>query len=176
MKKHYLTLTTALFFSGLFAGAALAGEEKAVIPAGDYECQVDSMYKFRPCKVELDGQGRSVLRVPEGGLLAFEGVVQKKDKWLLIEGSLTDARPFGCFICDERCEREPGSCACTELPKETSKECKKQTVLGLLKPSGKGKWTGSLTHRLYSNEYKDGKPTGVSSELNVYDLTIRAKK
>lgn len=145
--------------------AARAESDAATIPPGAYECQVSRGYRFRPCTVSPGDGGDSVLEVPAGGLLAFTGTLHRRDAWILVEGRLTEPRPFGCFSCQEQCSVEPASCVCEEIAPAKSAECLRQPIHVLLKPAGKGKWVGVMAYRLHTLD-----------ETWVFDVTIRKPK
>lgn len=153
-----------VMIAGVLVGvSAQASAEPGPIPAGKYECQVSSEYKFRSCTVSDDGK----LDVPAGGLVAIAGPVSKQDDgWIAIDGRLTEKRSFGCHNCREGCE--DGSCPCKEVPLDVQKTCQAQPVYVLLKPAGKGKWSGALVYSHYDVERK--------TEVNVSSFIIRAKK
>lgn len=171
-----LAIALLLIFSSFVAWAGnKQSNPSSPIPPGSYECQIDISYKFRPCEVVRDTNRQSTLRIPEGGLLALEGSINQEVDWILVEGRLTEARPFGCFSCQERCSQNPNSCECKELLPQASAECKIQPLHLLLRASGKGNWSGVLPYLVYYNKYQNGKIIGYERQPDLYKVTIRQK-
>ncbi|MGE0320967.1 MAG: hypothetical protein AB7S68_01615 [Polyangiaceae bacterium] len=100
----------------------------AKLKAGLYRCSVGEGYKLRDCLVEKDGEGRTLLEIGRGNLIAARGVIWDEGKGLHFEGYLTDDRPFGCFSCQDRCYIEPTQCGCQVAPFEVAEACVVQSV------------------------------------------------
>ena len=125
-------------------------------------------YKLRDCTVERDAEGRTFLEFAEGNLLGMRGVVTDTGGALEFEGFLTEAQPFGCSSCQERCITDPSSCACDPLPAEAIVECLAQPLRFTLRPSPKGSYHGVLAYRVYYNDY-----VGEGSERRPEGFTFR---
>lgn len=147
----------------------------AAIAPGDYRCKVSREYKLRPCTVRVDERGHTRLTIPEA-LIALEGVVYDEGRGLRFDGWPTEARPFGCFTCDERCTVDPSSCACTELPPAASAHCLAQPVAIDFKADGKG-WKGTLRWGIYYSRYQGDLPgrRPVGYEIRTEDLVVELR-
>lgn len=135
----------------------------ARVAPGTYACRIDSMYKLRPCTVTKDEHGFTHIAMP-GSLLGFEGVLYDDGAAMILDGTSADRRPFGCFSCDENCS-EPGSCVCTELPPEASRECLGLPLTARLTKVG-ATWRGTFTHVSYSNHYEG---SGAERRVTSFD-------
>jgi hypothetical protein len=88
---------------------------KGTLPApGEYLCKIAKEYKLRPCTVAADGDTVR-LTIPEG-LFGVEGTLHEDEGVVFFDGRLSEPRSWGCFRCAERCETDPASCACIEVP------------------------------------------------------------
>jgi len=126
----------------------------ARLAPGAYSCKVSREYRLRDCRVERDADGRTFLEFADGNLLALRGVVYDRAGALEFEGWLTDAEPFGCTSCAERCILDPATCSCTPLPVEAIAACVAQPVRFTLRAaSAAGTYRGVLVHQVYYNEY-----------------------
>lgn len=126
----------------------------ARLAPGAYACKVSREYRLRACRVERDAEGRTFLEFGEGNLLALRGVVYDHAGALEFEGWLSDAEPFGCTSCDERCILDPASCSCTPLPVEAVSQCVAQPARFTLRAAATpGTYRGVLVHHVYYNEY-----------------------
>lgn len=73
------------------------------IQPGHYDCKVTRLYKLRPCRVERDSEGRTILTFEEG-LLHLRGVLYDDGPIVRYEASLLDAKSV---IACEGCTRQP---------------------------------------------------------------------
>jgi hypothetical protein len=119
---------------------------------GDYMCRVDAMYKLRPCTVTRDERGFIWLDAP-GGLVHLKGVLYDDAAGVVFDGASGDARPFGCFSCQERCAAQPSSCACQELMPDASRECLARPLTVRLSRKGQS-YVGTLPYTTYFNHYE----------------------
>ncbi len=122
------------------------------IAAGDYVCRIDAGYKLRPCSVTVDERGFTWLEIPSG-LIPVKGVLSDEGNAVVFDGAPTEERPFGCFSCQERCTKEPGTCMCQELLPDASRECLARPVVVRLTKKGQG-YTGWLDYVTYFNRYE----------------------
>ncbi len=120
---------------------------------GLYRCSVGEGYKLRDCLVEKDADGRTLLEIGEGNLIAARGVVWDEGRGLHFEGWLTDARPFGCFGCQDRCYVDPDSCGCKPPPFEVAEACVVQQVSMDLKGAG-NQFRGELLYHQFWATYE----------------------
>jgi hypothetical protein len=120
---------------------------------GAYACRVSREYRLRACTVERDADGRTFLEFAEGNLLGMRGVVYDRAGAVEFEGWLAEEQPFGCTSCQDRCIAHPGTCGCDPLPPDAVVECLKQPLRITLRPTGGGKYHGTLGYRVYYNEY-----------------------
>jgi hypothetical protein len=125
----------------------------ARLAPGAYACRVSREYRLRRCTVERDEAGRTLLEFAEGNLIGMRGVVTDAGTTLEFEGWLTEQQPFGCSHCADRCIEDPSSCSCDELPEAAVRECVAQPVRVTLRPHGAGRYRGTMTYRVYYNEY-----------------------
>lgn len=125
----------------------------ARLAPGAYACRVSREYRLRECTVERDAEGRTFLEFAEGNLLGMRGVVYDRSGTLEFEGWLAEEQPFGCTSCQDRCIAHPGTCGCDPLPPDAVVECLKQPLRMTLRPTGGGKYHGTLDYRVYYNEY-----------------------
>ncbi|MCA9628453.1 MAG: hypothetical protein KC766_12335 [Myxococcales bacterium] len=100
----------------------------AKLKPGLYRCSVGQGYKLRDCLVEKDAEGRTLLEIGSGNLIAARGVIWDRGGGLHFEGWLTDKRPFGCFGCQDRCYVDPTKCGCKPPPFEVAEACVVQSV------------------------------------------------
>jgi len=120
---------------------------------GPYSCRVSREYRLRDCTVERDAEGRTLLEFAEGNLIGMRGVVTDAGGALEFEGWLTEEQPFGCSHCADRCVEDPSSCSCDELPEAAVVECVAQPLRVTLRPSAAGRYRGSMSYRVFYNEY-----------------------
>lgn len=154
--------------------------------SGEYECRIDTGYRFRPCTITVQDSGRIELAFG-GGLVGVRGrlsPVQDSKSRLVFEGKLAGERPFGCFTCHARCAEPGAECGCREIPAAGAKECVEQPLTSILKKQGKG-WTGTLPQRVYSVEYaplekgqrpQDRAVVGYSYTFYLHRFDIRPKR
>lgn len=150
----------------------------AAITPGEYLCKISKEYKLRPCTVRVDPQGHTMITMPEA-LLPLEGVLYDEGGGLHLDAWPTEARPFGCFSCAERCAADPSSCECSELPPAATAHCLAQPITAALKRAGEG-WKGKLRWGVYFNRYQgalpDRRPIGYEIEDNEMVVEIRPAK
>jgi hypothetical protein len=167
----------ALFIPSLAAAGPLP-------PAGDYECRIDKGYKYRPCTV--DEAGITQLQF-DGGFVGVKGrlgpINDSKSK-VFFEGTLTDARPFGCFSCNAKCSEPGATCGCSEIPPAGSAQCLAQPMNAALKKKGRT-WSGTLPQQVYSVVYEplkkgqrpmDRAVIGFTYEIHLHKFDIRKKR
>jgi len=144
------------------------------LPPGTYGCRSDAGYKYRPCTIAKDPSGFTHITMP-GSLINLVGVLYDDGPALVIDGTNGDLRPFGCFICQERCSDEPGSCYCTEIHPDASRECLGQPLTVRLTKVG-AIWRGTLSLVHYSNHYEgtgaDRRPKGWDKERQSFVVEI----
>ncbi len=128
------------------------------IRPGTYQCKISREYRFRPCTVELDEHGRSILTIPQA-LIGIQGVLTDVGSATQFDGIKTRDRPFGCYGCQERCSIDPTSCACKENPPVAIAECLMTPVRFKFKKKD-GKWRGRIEHHHYYGQLdpEDGHP------------------
>ncbi len=143
---------------------------------GDYECRIDTGYKFKPCTVRAAEHGVE-LEIPGGGLIGVTGTLYSADapKTVVLVGRLNEEAPWGCFQCNAECRAQPATCDCREIPQPAQESCKAQTITGTLKKVGKGR-VGSLTLLFHSAKYAEGKVIGHDIEGKVFDFQVRPVK
>jgi WD40 repeat protein len=122
------------------------------IKPGRYACRVSTGYKLRDCLVEKTPSGHTILEVGKGNLIGMRGVLYDDGKVVRFEGWPTDARPFGCFSCQERCFISPDTCGCTPKPMERIIGCLRQPLHAVFKKSGRN-WKGVVIYRDYYDEH-----------------------
>ncbi|MCB9606125.1 MAG: hypothetical protein H6716_06015 [Polyangiaceae bacterium] len=115
---------------------------------GLYQCSVGQGYKLRDCLVEKDSEGRTLLEIGRGNLIAARGVIWDEGRGLHFEGYLTDQRPFGCFSCQDRCYIEPKQCGCQVAPLEVAEACIAQSVSIDFKGAG-NTFRGEMTYHQF---------------------------
>lgn len=141
---------------------------------GSYACRTDTGYNLRPCTVTKDERGFTWIDMPHS-LHSFRGVVYDDHGELVIDGTSSEQRPWGCFSCQERCTIEADACGCTELLVGGSRECMMQPIIGRLRGAGSS-FNGTLKHANYYNRY-EGEGTarhvvGWEPKLETYKVTI----
>lgn len=143
---------------------------------GAYACRVSREYRLRDCTVERDEAGRTLLEFAEGNLIGMRGVVTDAGSALEFDGWLTEQQPFGCSHCADRCIEEPSSCGCDELPEAAVRECVAQPLRVTLRPNGAGRYRGSMTYRVYFNDYVgDGparRPEGFVAREERFEIDL----
>lgn len=121
---------------------------------GAYACRVSREYRLRECTVTLDADGRTLLEFAQGNLLGMRGIVTDAGGGALaFEGWLTEEQPFGCSHCADHCIEDPSRCACDELPEAAVVECVAQPLRVKLRPNGAGRYSGTMTYRVFYNDY-----------------------
>lgn len=125
----------------------------AKLKPGLYQCSVGEGYKLRDCLVEKDSEGRTLLEIGNGNLVAARGVIWDAGQGLRFEGWLTDARPFGCFGCQDRCYVEPEQCGCKPPPLEVAEACVVQSVSIDFKGAGNS-FRGEMTYHRFWPTYE----------------------
>lgn len=167
-----MRLLLALLLLPLFAVAAPKG-----LPApGDYECRIDTGYKFKPCTIKALPNGSVVLDVTPG-LFGITGqiIADEKGRKLLFVGKLNEPRPFGCFNCAIRCTENPGSCACTENQPAAANACRDQPIVFALKKSGKS-LSGTITRFTVEADYQNGKMMANYPQAAPFKFMLRPKR
>jgi hypothetical protein len=146
---------------------------KASIPAGDYKCRIGKEYKARACAVAVEG-GHTRITIPEGGLIALEGVLYDEHDEVWLAGWPTEKRPFGCYSCQEKCSITPDECGCTEVPPSASRLCLAQPISAKLKATAKG-WSGKMGWTGVDNNYAGTPPDRrmVAYELDHDEYVIQ---
>ena len=164
-----MRLLIAFLLLPCFALAAPKG-----LPApGDYECRVDTGYKFKPCTIKALPNGSVMLDVTPG-LFGFTGEIisDEKGRRLMFVGALNEDRPFGCFSCAPKCAENPGSCGCTEFQAAASKTCREQPIVFALTRQGKG-LSGTITRFSVVADYDKGKMTTNFPQAESFKFQLR---
>lgn len=165
-------LTLALL---LLPTLAVAGPKGLPAP-GDYECRIDTGYKFKPCTIKALPNGSVVLDVTPG-LFGITGQIisDEKGRKLMFVGRMSEPRPFGCFSCAPRCAEKPGSCACTEYQPAASEACRAQPIVFPL--TKRGKTLSGTIHRFnVEAEYHNGKMTQNFPQMVGFKFVLRPKR
>lgn len=174
-------LSTTLLLALLLPHAAFAQEATPPpIPVGEYECRTGKEYKLRECRVERRGE-QTVLVLPAEvqHLVSFEAELRPtSDKKMVYVSvlNLLDQRPWGCYMCQERCAVTPDACSCKEVPAAASEQCKAQPVHFVVSQAGKDTWRGTMPYRVYGNRYEAGQIVGVDYDIYALEVTIKRKK
>lgn len=177
--NQYIKMMGASLLSLVVLGAIstpVLAQQKSVMESGEYSCKISKEYKMRDCKVSVV-DGVATLSIPTG-LVAIHGEVHQIDKQknkAYFYGKLSDARPFGCYSCNEKCAANPETCMCKDIAPEHSETCAAQRVGFVLTKKGKT-WTGKLPLQHYNGVYKDGKIVGHTIEVMMLDVVIKQGK
>lgn len=149
----------------LGAQAAVAGDAPALLPDGEYQCQVDSGYRFRKCAVSTE-EGKQVLSfTEEGHLLMLKGVIyppyDKKLKHVFAEVALTGEKPYICGVKDAAAQAE----------------CKAQKPVITFKKRGRF-WVGTMVVKHYMDQWSgEGEARAVSGYMiQAETLKVTLKK
>lgn len=171
MKSATHAMLFALVISIIPALASAKNKADNTPPVGDYTCRMDAGYKMRPCKVVETNGVRELVIEGENRLIPMRAELRPTSKGgVYLSGKMTAKRGFPCTSCQEKCEANPESCSCKEVPKASQAICQAQPIVSILKKRGKT-WTGTYPIKLYYGPKKDGKEW---VEVEEYKVTIRA--
>ena len=126
---------------------------KSILPDGKHRCRISEAYKFRSCVAGTTNRGVRTLSMPYA-LVPIKGVFTEDSEGIKFSGRISGRRPFGCYQCLEKCEKNPDSCYCTELAGSVQEKCKRQQILFSLHRKGQ-LLTGMMRFKSYNGEGTD---------------------
>jgi hypothetical protein len=126
----------------------------ARLAPGDYACLLVDDF-FKPCAVATDADGFTWIDAPRSAL-GLRGVAFDDGPTLVIEGSSSHERPFGCY----RTRFDVPE----ELEPEASRECVEQPmVLTLVERDGT--WSGTLPYAVYKKRLAPAPPSSAPTAV-----------